>query len=331
MDTRLTLAQTFNGFIYYKTATGKSPHTLSDYRVTQKKTQLYFTADPVFSRIKRSEWIEFFAWLTTDYVPNPAGIAPRSVQHLSPKSIFNIHTNLSSLYTWAVKEEIVERNLMRTIDPPPFEDPVIVPFTKDEISALLKACDRSHDWVNRPGVAHHRHTALRDRCLVLVLVDTGIRAEEVCNIRIKDLNMGSNSLTVHGKGAGNDRAERQVYFGKQTGRYLWKYLTPRLGQTAADAPLFTSSRTTIESAMNRNTLWQMLKDLGERANVSNVHPHRFRHTFAVTYLRNGGDVFTLQTLLGHSDMTMTRRYLALANVDCANVHRKASPIDNWRI
>jgi integrase/recombinase XerD len=327
----LTLSQTFDGFVFYKTATGKSPHTISDYRVTQKKVMTFFEADPFFVAITRTEWVKFFAWLTTDYVAQPGGVAPRPVKRLSPKSIFNIHTNLSSLYSWAIKEEIVERNLIQLIDPPPFEDPVIVPFTKDEIGALLKACDRSRGWQQRPGVSTARPTALRDRTIVYLLFDSGIRAEELCNIQIKDLNMGNNSITVRGKGAGNDKAERTVYYGKQTARSLWKMLAPRLGKAAPDSPLFLNSRTAVEAPMNRNMLWQMLKDLGERAGVANVHPHRFRHTFAVTYLRNGGDVFTLQTLLGHSDMEMTRRYLALANVDCANVHRKASPVDNWKI
>ncbi len=325
----LTLNQAIDGFVYYKTATGKSTHTLADYRTTQRKVMTYFQHDPAFVDLKRADWIGFFAWLTTDYVAQPGGIAPRAVKRLAPKSIFNIHTNLSSLYTWAVKEEIVDRNLIRTIDPPPFEDPVIVPFTKDEINALLKACDKSRDWQARPGVSNARPTALRDRAIVYVLVDTGIRAEELCNILIDDLNMGSNSIKVHGKGAGNDKAERVVYFGKQTARSIWKYIAPRLGNLRS--PLFVRSRTAVEAPLNRNTLWQMLDDLGERAGVQDVHPHRFRHTFAVTYLRNGGDVFTLQNLLGHSDMEMVRRYLSLANADSANVHRKASPVDNWRI
>ncbi len=62
----LTLSQAFDGFIYYKTATGKSPHTLSDYRITRKKVLAYFTADPVFTSISRAEWVSFFAWLTTE-------------------------------------------------------------------------------------------------------------------------------------------------------------------------------------------------------------------------------------------------------------------------
>ena len=83
--------------------------------------------------------------------------------------------------------------------------------------------------------------------------------------------------------------------------------------------------------MTREHLCLLLHRLGERAGIRKVHPHRFRHTFAINYLRNGGDVFTLKELLGHSDLEMTEHYARIAQVDTANGHRKAGPVDNWRL
>ncbi len=82
---------------------------------------------------------------------------------------------------------------------------------------------------------------------------------------------------------------------------------------------------------NRDALRQVIQWLGERAGVKKAHPHRFRHTFAISYLRAGGDVFTLQLMLGHSSLDMVQHYARLAELDVEAAHRKASPADNWHL
>jgi integrase/recombinase XerD len=82
--------------------------------------------------------------------------------------------------------------------------------------------------------------------------------------------------------------------------------------------------------MTRYNLGLLLRRLGQRAGVKHVHPHRFRHTFATFYLRNGGNLLALKELLGHSDMEMVTRYAHFVQADFAADHAKASPVDNWR-
>ena len=77
--------------------------------------------------------------------------------------------------------------------------------------------------------------------------------------------------------------------------------------------------------------WRILVTIGSRARVPGVNVHRFRHTFAINYLRNGGDPYSLQMMLGHATLDMVKNYLALAQVDLDQNHKLASPVDNWRL
>jgi site-specific recombinase XerD len=81
--------------------------------------------------------------------------------------------------------------------------------------------------------------------------------------------------------------------------------------------------------MNRHNLRHMVQGVARRAGVQRATVHRFRHTFALQFLRNGANVFALKEALGHESMTMVLRYLDLAQADVKEAHRVASPVANW--
>lgn len=83
--------------------------------------------------------------------------------------------------------------------------------------------------------------------------------------------------------------------------------------------------------LTRQGILLLVKRLGQKEGIKNVHPHRFRHTFAVQFLHNGGNVFELQQLLGHTNLDMVKRYVKIAQMDLEVVARKASPADNWKL
>jgi len=327
MKKSITLSQACDGLVRYKSATGMSPNTIRNYRTTFAKLKAFLPDDPAFEAITRDQLIDFFAWLRDEYLSEPDGAAPRGQIKLAPKTILNIHTDLSGLWTWGVEEGFVSANIVRTIDPPDPKAPVVETLTKDEIDALLGACDRGKTWKTRQLTASDRPTADRDRALILLLLDTGLRASELNGVKFGDINMTANSIKVLGKG----QKERLVYFGKRTAKALWKLLTPRLKDSKPDNLVFTVGAADDLRLMTRDVLRRLLVRIGERAGVANVYPHRFRHTFAITYLRNDGDLFTLQDLLGHSDMAMVKHYARIAQTDCVKAHQKASPVDNWRL
>lgn len=252
----------------------------------------------------------------------------RVERELAPKSVKNAHTTLSAFFTWLEGEAGIEHVIRRyKIASPKAQSRAIVPLSKADVRGLLLACDRTAVWqgTKRAPATTARATRFRDRAIVLFLLDTGVRASELCDLLVGDVDMKTGAVQVrHGKG---DKG-RTVYVGAVAREGLWRYLSKRK-DARADDPLFATG---TRQAMERNALRKMLEAAGERAEVvERVTPHRLRHTFAITYLRNGGDIFTLQRLLGHSTLEMVKRYLAIAQVDVADAHRRASPVDNWRL
>lgn len=321
---QISLSQAIEGMIRSKTAAGHSPHTLRNYRVSFAKLQLYFEGrDPALASVTKDELVGFMAWLREEYESEPEGVAPRGKIHLSEKSRRNVHTDLSALWGWAEEENLVPANIVRQIPRPTQEPPVIEPFSQVEIERLLGACDRKRSWRDATDPELARPTADRDRAIILVLLDTGVRASELCGMRMADVDMAEHRIRVLGKG----NKERSVFFGKRTAKALWKYLAPR----AAAEWLFAVGPKADERQFDRNVLRRLLERIAERAGVKGVHPHRFRHTFAITFLRNEGDLLALQALLGHSDLKMVQRYARIVAADCARVHQKASPVDNWKL
>ena len=109
---------------------------------------------------------------------------------------------------------------------------------------------------------------------------------------------------------------------------MWRYLVDREDGEESYAPLFT---TKTSRPLNKGALLQVIRALGAKAGVKRCYSDRFRHTFAITYLRLGGDLFTLKSLLGHASLDMVEHYTRVAEGDVAQAHRKASPGDNWRL
>lgn len=245
--------------------------------------------------------------------------------HLAAKSVANAHTALSALWTWA-SPALGVPHVVRQVKRPSWRRPLIEPFTQEDMTAMLRACDQmqAYDRTWRRNVLARRSTALRDRAILLSLVDTGIRASELTALEYRDYDEKRGRLRIrHGKG---DK-ERLVFLGDTSRMALWRYLTTREKLTPA-SPLFA---TRGETAMDRAGLLHLVQRIGKRAGVEKAHPHRFRHTFAIWFLRNGGNPLELQRMLGHEKLETVLIYVRLAEVDIERAAKAASPVDGWKI
>ncbi len=289
-----------------------SPRTLADYANTFRKLQA-FIGDPVFLSLDVRTVERFFAQLPTS---------------LSDKTVLNYHIGLSALWTWAVKADYADRHVLREITPPKKEERVIVPFTQEEVRLLLNALERSRVYIRtgKRECSNRQNADLitRNRAIILLLLDTGLRASELVNLLGRDVDMRNRRIhVVNGKG---DK-DRLIPFSANTAQALQRYLLTRTDDSQSEPLFVTQDGFALDRIMLRRTLHR----LGQRAGVADVHPHRFRHTFAIQFLRNGGNMYVLQMLLGHSTLEMCKKYLLLAQTDADETHKRASPVSNWRL
>jgi len=322
----MSMSKAIEGFLLDIRAGGRSEGTVRLHEMCLRSLA-DFLHDPEMMFVFPEDLKRFMVWLRHEYIPKRPGGDQRP---LSDSAIDNHWKAIRSFFKWAAEALNTGRPdqaLLRTR----FKDPVIIPFAQEEVERLTRACVSSRPYNNpsqtKKSYTTRRPTANRDQAMLLTLLDTGLRIGELARLTIGAVDLHHGQIEVIPHGSGQKTKPRVVYLGKSAKRVLWRYLAGRNG-AGPKAPLFLTDE---ERPMSENAIRHLLRNLGERAGVNDVHPHRFRHTFAIEFFRNGGDIYSLQRLLGHSTLTMCLRYLALAEADTESAHRKASPADNWHL
>ncbi len=244
----------------------------------------------------------------------------------SPKTVLNQWIALSSFWTWAERDLGVVHIMRGKVNRPRPHRRPSAPYSEADVRAMLAACDKMAGWDSAHGqrVESKRDTALRDRAIMMTLLDTGIRASELTALTLRDYEPKRGQMIIHhGKG---DK-KRVVFLGTAAKQALWKYLASRPG-AKQDDPLFV---TRTGQPLHRAALRLMIERAGERAGVPDAGVHRFRHTFAINFLRNGGNLLALQDLLGHERIDTVQIYAKQAEVDLERQQKTASPADRWRL
>ena len=216
----LPVSKALIGFVQYKEAEGIALRSVQNYKRDLEKW-LIFSGDLLVTDVTTDHLREYLAYLRTTYVPQR--IYGGNDKPLSGKTIRNIWVSLSAFFNWAATEFKVA-DPMDGVPMPKFQKTEVRPYVKEQIEALLKACDttRAAETHDRRTFSNPRTTAVRDRAIIKVLLDTGLRANEFCSMDIRDYDPKTGEMRVrYGKGGKG----RYVYVEKFTRRELWRYLT----------------------------------------------------------------------------------------------------------
>ena len=207
------------------------------------------------------------------------------------------------------RKGLIPDDLTRDFEMPKVPKTIIETFSDEQLEALLKQPDQ------------RRWKGLRDRAILVTLLDTMARVSELAGVNASDVDLEGRSIRVMGKG----RKERDLPIGKTATRALLRYRNAVDG-LQPDDPFFISYR---GRRLDRSVITDMVADYGRVGGIQGVRcsPHTLRHTAAKRFILAGGDVFTLQKLLGHTSLVMVRRYVELASLDVAVQHDRYSPAD----
>lgn len=234
-----------------------------------------------------------------------------------PATVFAYFRELRAFTRFCLQEGLLEESPLRNLKAPRVPHDPVEPFTPEQVQGLLDA-------------TAHTIAPARNRAIILTLLDTGLRVSELCSLKVGDVGNETGHVSLTGKGG----KRRTIYLGTSARRSLRQYIRKWRLSADPEEPLFIAEGGTKQgSGMGTAGVRQMLKECGNIAGIQGVRvsPHTLRHSFAISFLRGGGNLFELQQLMGHADLTILRRYVKLADGDLAKAHREASPADRMKL
>jgi site-specific recombinase XerD len=316
-----TIARAIDDYLLDHEGGNHSAKTLEWHRTALGLMRTYFERERGITLVGEIEAADINAWFA-HMRKSPGG-------HGKPRSERTIQTYARSaraFFHWLVRRETIGANPFDRVTFPKVGKPLIQTIDADEFERLLLACTPPHE----AGPFAER-AAVRNRAILWVLYDTGIRVSELCGLRLPDFDRKHGVLTVTGKGS----KERRIALGSNCLRNLLYYLDryrpdeDELAEwgSAKEDHLFLSE---TRLPLTKNGVTLLFRRIKQRAGITDkrISPHIFRHSFAIRYLVLGNDPFSLQELLGHEDMTTVKNYMHMNDETIQSQKRKYSPGDH---
>ena len=230
---------------------------------------------------------------------------------MKPVSVHDHFRPLKTFFRWCVEVNLLPKNPVQGIT---IRLPRTLPRVPedDHVGRLLQACPQTFE-------------GRRNRALIGLLADSGLRISEALRLRIEDVNFSTRTLEVR---SGKGSKDGVGFFGAEAAQMLRAWLSVRREAILEDC-LFVDRR---GRSLTRSHAAHILHRLSRRAGlIRNIGPHALRHYAATSILRQTGDLELVRQVLRHESLAMTLRYAHLAKAEVSRKFRRASPLDNLRV
>jgi integrase/recombinase XerD len=315
----LTFKEALELFVNAKKAEGMRPRTISDYYkhiewFTRFLSEFYpdvTTIQQLTADIIRN-YINYLRDERNPYAGDKT--REKDVKGLAVNTINIRLRTLRAMCRFWTEEGYIAANPMEKIKPLR-KDSVddMTGYTEKEIKALFSVLDV------------RQYSGFRDKIIMLLLLDTGIRINELVNVQISHLDVKRSTLTIPAEIAKN-RKSRTIPVSRKVMKLLLELHDENKQYFEPTEFLFL---TAYGEQMIPDTFRRRLWKYAQEAGVERATPHKFRHSFARDFLMNGGSVFALQLILDHADIATTRRYVQLDDSHIKEQHQRFSPVSKY--
>ena len=294
-STNLKISQAIDEFLIDQKVRGNSPKTVDYYKGAFHIFDMFYSVDNDIQSINLPLLRKYTLFL------QERGISTTSIQ--------SYVRALRAFLTWCFNEDILPDNLSEKYKLPKAKRKQIDVLTDDEINRLLSCFNLSVTF------------QLRNYCICALMLDSGLRMEEVTTLRLSNLHLQDGYIIVDGKG----NKQRFVPVGLKNRKNLLRYIRKRKPAVNTDFVFLMSSGQPITN----NTIKQLFRKLKKRTGISRLRAHLLRHTFATKYIERGGDIYSLREILGHTSLEMVKRYVHITHQKQVKDFTSFSPLDNF--
>ena len=229
---------------------------------------------------------------------------------LSPATAEHRYRKLKAFFNWCKTRAWIEQNPMQHLPAPKIPEETVPILSRQELKKLVKTCNG------------HTLRDKRDRALLRILIDTGLRRQELATITLADLDITNRRIRVMGKG----KKARYIPIGLKAIDALNRYLAARAKHPASHHPQVWIGH---RGPLRPNGIYQVIKARADKAGIEGVFVHRFRHTWAHRWLMAGGAEIDAMTIAGWSSNRMLKRYgQSAAQERAQQAHKRIAPGDS---